>query len=42
MLPEFDLEIVHMVGHGGQKRTLKAFKKIFVWPRMEHVIIDYI
>ena len=37
-----ELHDCHMAGHGGQKRTLKAFKKIFVWPRMEHVIIDYI
>ena len=37
-----ELHDCHMAGHGGQKCTLKAVKKFFVWPRMEHEIIDYI
>ena len=31
-----------MVGHGGQKRTLKVAKKYFVWPKMEKEIIEYV
>ena len=32
----------HLTGHGGQKRTLLAVKKYFMWPRMEEEIIDYV
>ena len=31
----------HMVGHGGQKQTLRVAKKYFLWPKMEKEIIEY-
>ena len=32
----------HMVGHGGQKQTLRVAKKYFLWPKMEKEIIEYV